>query len=131
MLKTIETKLRICIKDQLSKITPNWWKERIPSDIRETAEKRKTTNENLYPWTNTNSELIQYIDFNDYLKIITRKDNWREVFSNIFQDKDLITAKLKELDPIRNAIAHSRPISKSDQVRLNLIADDLLTCIDR
>ncbi len=43
----------------------------------------------------------------------------------------MIIAKLKELDSIRNAIAHSRPISKIDRTRLRLIAEDWLKCVDK
>lgn len=131
LLKTLENKLRSCIETQLSKKYPNWWIERIPGDVRGHAEERKTRNENLWPWSNTSDELIHYVDFNDYIKIITRRDNWKEVFIIIFNDKALITAKLKELDPIRNSIAHTRPISSTDRMRLKLHTHDIISCIDQ
>jgi hypothetical protein len=131
LLKLLENKLRSCIETQLSKKYPNWWIEHIPNDVRGRAEERKTRNETLWPWSNKSDELIHYIDFNDYIKIITRRDNWREVFIKIFDDKDLIRAKLKELDPIRNAIAHTRPLSSTDRMRLKLHTSDIISCIDQ
>ncbi len=43
----------------------------------------------------------------------------------------MISGKLRELDPIRNAIAHNRVIEKQDVVRLNLHADDIVRSIDK
>ncbi len=131
LLKTLENKLRSCIETQLSTQFPKWWTERIPNDVRNRAEDRKSKNETLWPWSNESHDLIYFVDFNDYIKIITRRDNWREIFVNIFKDQALIIAKLKELDPIRNAIAHSRPLSATDRMRLKLHAQDLISCIDQ
>jgi hypothetical protein len=54
---------------------------------------------------------MAYVDFADYLKIITRADNWKEIFRDIFFEQELISAKFKELNPIRNKIAHSRDLT--------------------
>ena len=131
LLKTLENKLRICIETQLSTQHPKWWTERIPKDVRSRAEDRKSRDETLWPWSNKSHDLINFVDFNDYIKIITRRDNWREIFVNIFKDQALLIAKLKELDPIRNTIAHSRPLSSNDRMRLKLHAHDLISCIDQ
>jgi len=131
LLKKLENKLRICIKTQLSKQYPNWWTERIPNDVRSRAEDRKSKNETLWPWSNESHDLINFVDFNDYIKIITRRDNWREIFGNIFKEQTILAAKLKELDPIRNAIAHSRPLNSNDRIRLKLHAQDLISCIEQ
>ncbi|MGI0034806.1 MAG: hypothetical protein ACRD98_02915, partial [Nitrososphaera sp.] len=52
-------------------------------------------------------------------------DNWRVAFKEVFVDEEVISAKLKEIDPIRNAIAHSREISKDQFKRLELHATDI------
>ena len=54
---------------------------------------------------------MAYVDFADYLKIITRADNWKEIFRDIFFEQELISAKFKELNLIRNKIAHSRDLT--------------------
>lgn len=130
ILRDLETNLRQCIQSNLSSITSNWWRERIPQDVRSRAEERKAKNENQWPWySNKAHDLISYVDFNDYLKIITKKDNWRDVFSQLFKDKDIISAKLRELEPIRNAIAHNRKIGSYEILKLKLHARDILLCI--
>jgi hypothetical protein len=58
-------------------VTKNWWKERVPKDVQEKAEFRKSKNEKQWPWhTSKDLPLIFYVDFTDYIKIITRGDNW-------------------------------------------------------
>lgn len=47
-------------------------------------------------------------------KIIEVKDNWRDAFQTFFGDKDVFCGGLRELEPIRNKIAHSRKISDNE-----------------
>jgi len=54
--------------------------------------------------------LIFYVDFSDYSKIILRRDDWDQVFAPIFKEKEVISAKLRELEPVRNALAHFRKL---------------------
>jgi len=70
------------------------------------------------------------VNFMDYIKIILRKDNWH-VFQPIFGDAEILSAKLKELEPIRNAIAHNRELAHGDKKRLALHASDIITCIQQ
>jgi hypothetical protein len=113
LLNTLEKTLRQHIEDELSKITDNWWKERVPFDVRENAEERKLADESPWPWYSKGKDnpLICYLDFSDYIRIITRRDNWRDTFKITFGDEAQIQASLKRLEPIRNAIAHNRPLT--------------------
>lgn len=132
LLRKLETELRYFIECSLSNLSKNWWKEKIPDDVRNNAEERKNRNENLWPWYNINQNLppIAYIDFSDYIKIISRRDNWQEVFKDVFKNKEWITTKLNELEPIRNAIAHNRPLTEESIQRLKLNVNDILKAID-
>jgi ArsR family metal-binding transcriptional regulator len=69
---------------------------------------------------------VQYIDFSDYLKIITKRDNWKNSFNRIFKDEDIITAKLKELEPIRNAARHSRKLTSEQKEKLKVLSKDIV-----
>lgn len=129
ILNTLENKLRLLIATELDKITKEWWKQRIPDDVRNNAEDRKARNDNPWPWHANDDPLISYLDFNDYVKVITKRDNWRDVFQKVFVDSELTSAKLRELDPIRKKIAHNRDLSEIDNARLELHANDLLTAI--
>jgi len=131
ILKELETRLRECIHEKLENVSENWWKERVPKDVKDRAESRKKKNENQYPWHKAkNLLLVFYIDFTDYIKIISRRNNWREAFREVFKDKQIISAKLRELEPIRNAIAHSRELNQTELSKLKLYSKDILSCIE-
>lgn len=130
VLKNLESKLRTQIQTKLQSISKNWWKERIPIDVREQAENKKNRNEKPWPWHEQKDlHPIYYIDFADYSKIIKRKDNWEQVFKTVFKDKEIITWKLRELEPIRNAISHSRELTTLENERLKLFSGDILACL--
>ena len=38
LLKNLEEKIREFLEQELSKLTPQWWKQRIPGDVKENAE---------------------------------------------------------------------------------------------
>ena len=129
-LQRLENALREFISKELSKITPDWWIQRVPPDVREHAEDRKTKSENLWPWHHEKDlPPIYYVDFPDYIRIITRKDNWKDVFDPIFRDKDAVSTRLKELEPIRNDIAHSREISTQARKKLEIYAREIISAM--
>lgn len=43
-----------------------------------------------------------------YRLIITDRNNWENVFSDIFKDKEMFLARIKILKSVRNPVAHSR-----------------------
>lgn len=125
-LQRLENALREFISKELSKITTDWWIQRVPPDVREHAEDRKTKSEHLWPWHHEKDlPLIYYVDFPDYFRIITRKDNWKEVFAPIFRDKEAVSTKLRELEPIRNNIAHSREVGAQAREKLEIYAREI------
>lgn len=125
IVKTLETCLRELIQIKILAHDPNWWKQRVPEDVRTNAEKRKKKNESQWSRIEGGKPLINFIDFTDYGKIITRKDNWSEIFRSIFENKEELLSKLKELEPIRNTIMHSRNLTEKQVKRLELYSDDL------
>lgn len=132
ILQKLETSLRKCIEDNLSAVSENWWIESVPNDVREKAARRRKKNEAQWPWSNSQDLLpIHYVDFTDYQKIIMKRNNWREIFKTIFTDNVILSAKLRELEPIRNSIAHSRDINDIELSRLRLHASDIIALIER
>jgi hypothetical protein len=71
-------------------------------------------------------DLIQYLDFADYVKIIARRDNWKDVFQVIFKDKEAFIVKLKELEPIRNAIRHGRKLTEEQREKLKMFSQEII-----
>jgi hypothetical protein len=57
---------------------------------------------------------VEYLDFPDYAPIITRNDNWDEVFKDYFLRQESVKESFVRLAPIRNAAMHSRPLTPED-----------------
>ena len=126
-MKQLEINLRSFISSKLSSIDGNWWMDRIPQDVRDHAELRKLRNERPYPWeSGQDLHPIAFVDFPDYAKIILRRDNWDQAFSTTFGDKEAISTKLRELEPIRNGIAHFRTLGRNQQTKLELYSREIL-----
>jgi len=132
-LQKLEDSLRIFIQNKLSSATANWWKEFIPNDVRGKAEERKDRNKALWPWHSaSNLHPIYFMDFTDYSKIISKKDHWRKMFKPVFGgDVSIIVGKLKELEPIKHSIAHSRALTKNESERLSLYSKDIRKMIKK
>jgi hypothetical protein len=62
--------------------------------------------------------LINYADFTDYLPIIEKKDNWRELYQKIFQRPEDIKESLQRMYPVRIATMHARVITLDDSLLL-------------
>ena len=116
LLNYVERRLREAIKSELERIAGSKWiRQRVPEDLRnrwsERREKDREKRGDAY-------ELIHYADFMDLDSIICRRDNWNKVFSRIFKNMQDFQISMQRLDPIRNAIAHNRPLVRTDQVTL-------------
>ena len=131
LLKDFESELRLFIQSCLEEtVGRKWWKHAVPLDVREKCKERKEKRERL-PWMDEEDyPLIFYADFSDYFKIITRRDNWRKIFSKIFVDEAWIKTKLLlELAPIRNNIAHNRELKPKSVEKLKSSTEEVLRCI--
>lgn len=126
ILKDLETNLRQFIDSKSSQIT-------IPIDVQEKAKQNLEKSQSPWPWVKTeNKSLTAYIDFPDYAKIIQKRDNRRNIFPEIQDERivDSIITKLKELEDIRNKIAHSRPITVQESTTLRLYTIQILQTIN-
>jgi len=124
----LERTLRQFVLICLSKISEQWWKTRVPPDVRGQAEERKAEEEQkLKPTINLHP--LWYVDFYDYVKIITRKDNWNDIFKEIFVNKDEFKVTIMKLAPLRNKIAHMRPLSIREKKNLDALSEDILAPI--
>lgn len=93
----------------------SWIKHRVPDEIRkkwqEKQQKARDHGEPAHP-------LIAHADFTDYLPIITRKDNWSQVFETMFRRRESVQESLQRLYPIRLCTMHARIITLDDQLYL-------------
>jgi hypothetical protein len=109
MLYHIEVGLRGLIIDELEKAAGyKWWKQRVPGNIREEAEKLSHLERNTTWLDLISHHPIFYTNFSEVSAIILRNDNWEESFRSIFRDKKRFEFTLRELEPIRNTVAPNR-----------------------
>jgi len=126
LLRGVENVLREIISRELSAITANWWNERIPPDVRDTSRLRKDQDESPWPWMEGKQYPAHYyMSFADYSKVISRKDNWREGFQNVFRDPEWVRVVFRELERIRNDVAHNRDLSERQITVLRLYCSDM------
>ena len=57
--------------------------------------------------------LIQYADFTEYADLITKSDNWKEVFQDTFGRAEGVRESFYRLGPVRLCTMHARPITKT------------------
>jgi hypothetical protein len=126
----IENALRELVVEELSKTSgPRWYKQRLPGDVLKKYEDAVRL-QRLTRWTNlVPHHPMYYVDFPDLRKIIERQDNWDASFMKLFGRKELISATLSELEPIRNSLAHNRKISKGDQLLVEVCLGKVVSAI--
>lgn len=130
LLRLLETELRNFILSELSKRSRNWWEQRVPEDIRRKSEERKQERENPSLGSSTdNLSPYEYLDFSDYVKVITMETNWEEVFKSVFGGQDVIRVKLNEISVGRNDIVHMREIPSQERELFVTDARQLLRAI--
>ena len=132
LLKHLEVSLRGFLQGELSRVSSNWWAERIPGEVRTRAEKRKERREIVWPWyPSASGSPVDYLDFSDYRKIILEPANWDQVFRHHFRNEAFVETRLGELEPVRHDTAHSRAVSVVARDKLRIYADELTTCMRR
>ncbi|MDL2261196.1 hypothetical protein LJC08_03080 [Methanimicrococcus sp. OttesenSCG-928-J09] len=133
ILKELEEKLRSFVSDRVeARFGKEWWKGTDMSFLAERWNERRIMNDrtNIDKKRKTNEPLINYASFSDYRRIINNPFAW-DAFEEYFPDRVWIIQRLKELDPIRNAIMHHTPLEDDDYLRLELYARDILKIIDK
>ena len=73
--------------------------------------------------------LVAYADFNDYVQVVCKRDNWEQVFGRFFERRETIRESLQRLQPIRNDTMHARPITQHDELLLHVESKRIMRCI--
>ena len=127
LLEQVEHRLRSLVATELSRVAgTRWIRRRVPENTRIKWDRRKQ--EDQYRRSDSYA-LIYYADLMDLSDIICRRDNWNDVFSAIFMDRDDFQVGMRRLNPIRRAIAHGRPLVRTDQLVLCAEAIRLLRAL--
>lgn len=105
----------------------NWWTSCAPTGVQKTVADRKA-HEAKTPWHGKRgTHEIYYANFGDLRDIITK--NWVD-FEPIFLKQTWITQRLEELEPPRNIVAHSNPLSKQEENRVDLYFNDWIALLN-
>ena len=127
VLLRFETHVRKFISDRMEdEIGQNWIRHRIPGDMRSQWEGKKLRDSNP---DNRFLPPIAYADFTDYVVIICRNDNWRDLFESTFERKQSVQESFSRLFPVRLATMHARIITHDDEVYLNAETRRILKAI--
>lgn len=120
-----ENDLRCFIERELTKNHgEEWLRNGIPQKIRASCAARRE--EGLS--NERDSNLINFANFNDYNAIIGENKN---LFGPYLIDLKLWQNRLKELEPIRNAIAHSRNIPESAEKKVRDYYKEFRKCLSK
>ena len=126
-LQRFETQLRSFIDQRMEHAYgKDWIKQRVPGEIwsKWVDKQQKAKDEGEQEWP-----LIAYADFSDYPTIITKKDNWENVFVAVFRRKTSVQESFQRLNPIRICTMHSRLITQDDELYLLVESKRLLKAI--
>ena len=73
---------------------------------------------------------VAYADFTDYIPVITRKDNWGQLFEGYFGRPEDVRESFQRLHPIRLDTMHARPISQDDELLLYVEVKRIMCAIE-
>ena len=131
LITVLEDGLRGLVRAKLSKLTPDWWLVRIPDTVRSRAEGFRRRDEIVYPRVAVPDDPLSYVSFRDYKEIIAADPNWKDAFEAVFSDRAWTAVKLEELEPIRNAVMHSRRLTGHGLDKLKVTARDLMAKLQK
>ncbi len=129
VLNYLESTMRDFLINTLSS-TKNWEKACIPNDILvDTKERHKKTIHMNNVLNKPNYTIMDFVNFDAYEKIITRKDNWEKYFATTFLLKPIFTYKMDIIRSLRNDVRHGRMLDPINDIRLKLHCYDVLAQI--
>lgn len=131
LVTNLEKALRSCVRDRLGRTSDDWWSSRVPTNVRTRAEKNRRRADAVYPNVSAPEDPLSYVNFGEYDDIILHGRNWEESFASVFPDQAWISTKLRELEPIRNALMHSRDLTEHGLEKLRVVSRDIVERLKR
>ena len=116
LLHQVEHRLRVFIEAELSQIAGEAWiRKRVPEPMRKKWRDRQQED---HDDRGDSYSPIFYADLTDLSDLICKNDNWEDAFRSVFKHKDELQLGIRRLTPIRRALAHARPLPRTDQLFL-------------
>ncbi|HEX6817619.1 MAG TPA: DUF262 domain-containing protein [Ktedonobacterales bacterium] len=115
-VEILERQLRDVIAQRLSdSFGSRAWRQGVPGDAKQSIEERIATRLRQHPYEADQYESLDarlaFGQFSDYTRIITA--NW-ELFEDIFHDRQNFDRHLRDVQNVRNALAHHRETARSE-----------------
>jgi hypothetical protein len=115
-LMRLETSVRRFIDARMTaEFGEDWPKHRLPNNLYDKWISKREAAERAGRAT---LPLVAYADFTDYVSVICKADNWREVFGRHFDRPESVRESFQRLHPIRLDAMHARPIGQDDELLL-------------
>lgn len=128
ILFVVENRLRRFIELELrSKYGSDWWNKCVSDKGKKRVDEMRQAELDLGWRISETTGNAEYLLFDHLEKLITM--NWKD-FELVFQDQPKIALRLRELEGIRNSIAHTRRLSQDGLNRLEQYSQDLLNMIE-
>ena len=126
-LQRFESHLRRFIDEQMTRAFGSTWpRRRLPNGMYEKWKEKEDAALARQPAC----PLVAYADFNDYINIITRRDNWGDVFECYFERIEDVRESFQRLRPIRLDTMHARPVSQDDELLLYVEVKRIMSAIE-
>lgn len=111
-LRKFEMMVRAFLRAEMERaFGPKWMKQRLPNGLLEAWKARQDSAKGTPDF---NEDLLSYADFTDYIRIIERNDNWKDLFEAIFIRREDVKESLQRLHLLRLATMHARCLSTTD-----------------
>jgi len=108
-LANFEEILRMFILAKLKEsYKEEWWELGIPEYVQKKVINNLEEAKKQDP--RMEFDKLTFMDYSDYFSIIMRNKNWRNIFSNIFLDKENVNFPFKRIKAFRNSCYHGRLI---------------------
>ena len=122
-LRELEAHLRALIGRLMSQDTgPKWIRQRVSGETFKKWTERQTVDRD---GGRPVFEPLYYADFVELGAVIGQNNNW-PLFEPYFGDRESLMVSLRRLSPIRNAVAHGRPLGQTDTLYIAAEATRLL-----
>jgi len=80
-----------------------WWEKGIPENIRITIESRIQAEKKFMPKMKV--QYKEFLELNHFYPIISEKNNWDEIFSDVFTDKNDLRENFESLTDFKNRLS--------------------------
>jgi hypothetical protein len=117
----LENSIRRLIAETLKeKYGPNWWQNKIPTDVQEEVQKKQEREKDSV-MSLRSDDLLSYTNFGELITIF--EANWND-FSAMIRSKKAMKQILSQLNMLRSIIAHSCELNDDEIIRFELLIKD-------